>query len=76
MNSPTNCPPSGEELEKLFSEAPTAELPVDLLGREPLSVLELAVMAKAVDSQCKSVHTGLRLVYAWLRIYNFTLCTL
>ncbi len=48
------CPViAGEELEKLFHDAPTAELPVELLGGDSLTVLEVAIKAKAVPSHCK-----------------------
>ena len=44
--------PTGQELEQLFSDAPSTELPLHLLGVGDLTVGELAVRAGAVSSTC------------------------
>ena len=43
---------SGEELERLFRDAPTTELPLCSL-EEGMSVVELAVKTGAANTRCK-----------------------
>ena len=44
---------SERDLEQLFHDAPTAELPLSLLEGRGLTLTELAVKSGAVQSQCK-----------------------
>ena len=46
---------SVEDLEQLFRDAPTTELPISLLGEgeDKITIAELAVQSGAVDTHCE-----------------------
>ena len=54
---------SERDLEQLFHDAPTKELPLSLL--EGLTVAKLAVESGAVKSQCKCIIAKLQI---WLKL--------
>ena len=43
----------GTELEQLFKDAPSVELPSELLACDDLTILELAVKTDTVPSRCE-----------------------
>ena len=54
---------SEKDLEQLFRDAPTKELPLSLLEGPGLTVAKLAVDSGAVESQCKHITSKSQICY-------------